>query len=91
MAKFMLQAIELDANISDEERNLLSFAFKNTVGTRRNSWRMISSIESKPDIEEDKKELIKAYRADIELELREICNKVLVSLIYKCNFYATKL
>ncbi|KAI1724952.1 14-3-3 protein [Ditylenchus destructor] len=77
MAKFMLQAIELDANISDEERNLLSFAFKNTVGTRRNSWRMVSSLEAKPDIEDDKKELIKAYRADIELELREICSKVL--------------
>ena len=31
----------------NEERNLLSVAYKNVVGARRSSWRIISSIEQK--------------------------------------------
>ena len=30
-----------------EERNLLSVAYKNVIGSRRASWRVISSIEQK--------------------------------------------
>ncbi|KAI6660634.1 14-3-3-like protein GF14 kappa [Oopsacas minuta] len=30
-----------------EERNLLSVAYKNVIGSRRTSWRIISSIEQK--------------------------------------------
>ena len=30
-----------------EERNILSVAFKNVVGTRRAAWRVLSSIEKK--------------------------------------------
>ena len=33
--------------LSTEERNLLSVAYKNIVGAKRSSWRVISSIENK--------------------------------------------
>lgn len=33
--------------LSMEERNLLSVAYKNVIGSRRASWRVISSIEQK--------------------------------------------
>ena len=33
--------------LSLEERNILSVAFKNVVGTRRAAWRVLSSIEKK--------------------------------------------
>jgi len=35
--------------LSVEERNLLSVAYKNVIGARRASWRVITSIESKGD------------------------------------------
>ena len=61
-----------------EERNLLSVAYKNVVGTRRSSWRVISSIEAKTD-EEAKQAMVKVYRLSIEKELQDICTEVLVS------------
>ena len=76
MAKSMKQVTEIGADLSNEERNLLSVAYKNVVGTRRSSWRVISSIEQKSG-EESKKDLAKAYREKIEEELRKICNEVL--------------
>ena len=75
---------ELGADLSNEERNLLSVAYKNVVGTRRSSWRVISSIEQKSG-EESKKDLAKAYREKIEEELRKICNEVLVCLLQEGN------
>ena len=63
--------------LTSEERNLLSVAYKNVVGSRRSSWRVISSIEQK--CEEEKQALAKEYREKIEKELQEICDEVLVS------------
>ena len=65
--------------LDNTERNLLSVAFKNVVGSRRSSWRVISSLEQKTDNDEGKKRLIEDYRKKIEEELTKICNQVLVS------------
>merc|ERR1712000_144621 len=43
----MKKVTEMDSELSNEERNLLSVAYKNVVGARRSSWRVISSIEAK--------------------------------------------
>ena len=71
--KLLVQKRAESSPLSVEERNLLSVAYKNVVGARRNSWRVISSIESKGD-----KEQAKEYREAIEKELQEICDEVLV-------------
>lgn len=68
--------------LSIEERNLLSVAYKNVIGARRASWRIVSSIEQK---EESKKngthvELIKQYRHKLESELGAICEDILAIL-----------
>ena len=39
--------------LSVEERNLLSVAYKNVIGSRRASWRVISSIEGKDTVVSD--------------------------------------
>lgn len=41
------QLAELQVQLTVEERNLLSVAYKNVVGARRASWRVLSSIEAK--------------------------------------------
>ena len=65
--------------LDNEERNLLSVAYKNVVGARRSAWRVVSSIESKTEGSEKKLEMAKQYREKIEKELKQICNDVLVS------------
>ncbi|GFO46182.1 14-3-3-like protein [Plakobranchus ocellatus] len=63
--------------LDNEERNLLSVAYKNVVGARRSAWRVVSSIESKTEGSEKKLEMAKQYREKIEKELKTICNDVL--------------
>ena len=64
-------------DLSIEERNLLSVAYKNVVGARRSSWRVISSIEGKVEGSEMKRSMAKDYRERIEKELKDICQEVL--------------
>jgi 14-3-3 protein beta/theta/zeta len=73
------------APLDNEERNLLSVAYKNVVGARRSAWRVVSSIESKTEGSEKKLEMAKKYRETIEEELKSICNDVLVSNLTGCR------
>lgn len=77
MAAAMKSVTESTAELSNEERNLLSVAYKNVVGARRSSWRVISSIEQKSEGNEKKQGLAKEYRQKVEKELKDICNEVL--------------
>ena len=67
-----------DKDLTNEERNLLSVAYKNVVGARRSAWRIISSLEQKAEREGGKKaELAREYRDKIKKELKEKCDEVL--------------
>ncbi|CAB1336101.1 14-3-3 protein beta/alpha-2 [Oncorhynchus nerka] len=77
MAGAMKSVTEQGGELSNEERNLLSVAYKNVVGARRSSWRVISSIEQKTEGNEKKQAMAKEYREKIETELQDICNDVL--------------
>jgi len=80
MAGSMKAVTETGIELSNEERNLLSVAYKNVVGARRSSWRVISSIEQKTEGSERKQQMAKEYREKVEKELRDICNDVLALL-----------
>jgi len=80
MAASMKKVTERGDELSNEERNLLSVAYKNVVGARRSSWRVISSIEQKTEGNERKQTMAREYREKVEKELDEICQDVLVLL-----------
>jgi 14-3-3 protein beta/theta/zeta len=77
MAAEMKAVTCMDTELSNEERNLLSVAYKNVVGARRSSWRVVSSIEQKADKDSNKEKISKQYRIKIEEELKNICEQVL--------------
>lgn len=82
MAKAMKQVTEMGEALEQEERNLLSVAYKNVVGSRRSAWRVISSIEMKQKENEDatKSNLAAEYKKTIEQELEDVCKDVLTLL-----------
>jgi len=81
MCKFMRALVEWTdskaekVDLTVEERNLLSVAYKNVIGARRASWRTLNVDEHKDD------ELIKLYKRQVETELDAICKDVLDLLI----------
>jgi 14-3-3 protein epsilon len=81
MVEAMKHVAELNVELTVEERNLLSVAYKNVVGARRASWRIISSIEQKEKNKESGKgthaDIIRSYCQKVEKELAAICNDVL--------------
>ncbi|CAK9860470.1 unnamed protein product, partial [Sphagnum jensenii] len=81
----MVEAMEKVAKSVDvgeltvEERNLLSVAYKNVIGPRRASWRIVCSIEQKEESKgnDEHVAVIKDYRAKVEQELSTICDSIL--------------
>ena len=64
MVSAMKSVASMDVELTVEERNLLSVAYKNVIGARRASWRIISSIEQKEENKaaDDKLKMIRSYR-----------------------------
>uniref|UniRef100_A0A3P8ZVL9 14-3-3 protein epsilon n=1 Tax=Esox lucius TaxID=8010 RepID=A0A3P8ZVL9_ESOLU len=79
MVESMKNVAGMDVELTVEERNLLSVAYKNVIGARRASWRIISSLEQKEENKggEDKLKMIREYRQTVETELKSICNDIL--------------
>ena len=78
MIDAMTQVVKAEANLSVEERNLLSVAYKNTIGSRRTAWRALSSIEKKEEQKGSKNlPLLKGYKQKIENELNKYCKEIL--------------
>lgn len=85
MVKAMTNVVKLEVALTVEERNLLSVAYKNVIGARRASWRMINSIvqKHKADGQDESSMKVKIadnYRKTIEAELNEICGDILKNL-----------
>jgi 14-3-3 protein epsilon len=80
MVNYMKSVAALGVELTVEERNLLSVAYKNVIGAKRSAWRIISGIEQKEetkDAESSKVGFTRQYRVEVEKELKDVCNDVL--------------
>jgi hypothetical protein len=83
MCQFMKELVlwadkqEPKHNLSSDERNLLSVAYKNVIGARRASWRTLTGVK---DPSSDSAELVQEYQKQVEAELKEICEEILALL-----------
>jgi len=67
-------------DLSVDERNLLSVAYKNVIGSRRASWRTLNAEGQDEKSEDVNAGSIRIYQKQVELELKDICNAVLTLL-----------
>ncbi|KAK4374037.1 hypothetical protein RND71_004714 [Anisodus tanguticus] len=79
MVNAMKNVATMDVELTVEERNLFSVGYKNVVGSRRASWRILSSIELKEESRGNEQNVkrIQEYRKKVESELTDICNNIM--------------
>merc|ERR1712110_191084 len=82
MVASMKAVASLDVELTVEERNLLSVSYKNVIGARRASWRIVSSIEQKEESKGNTSnvEKIQEYRKTVEKELNNLCGDIVALL-----------
>jgi len=77
MCDFLSQLVKIKSAdneaLSVDERNLLSVAYKNVVGTKRQSWRMLTQ----GNFQDLSKDVLDSYKVIVEKELEEICDEVI--------------
>jgi 14-3-3 protein epsilon len=79
MIENMKRVVSSNQKLTVEEENLIAVAFRNVIGARRASWRMVLSIEQKEESKGNmaRVSMIKDYREKIEGELATICEDIL--------------
>merc|ERR1712051_598240 len=82
MATHMENVGKKGDELSVEERNLLSVAYKNAVGSRRAAWRIISSVMEKEKSKQNTEQAgwAQEYCQKVEKELQNICDRILALL-----------
>jgi len=72
MEALIKRKLDAKAELTADQRNLLSVAYKNVVGAKRSSWRMLSE-----ENQFENAELVQKYKKRVEKELDDVCNEIL--------------
>jgi len=84
MKELVLSVVKDSAHptLTQDERNLLSVAYKNVIGARRASWRTLNA-DAMSEEHKANADLLLEYKKQIEAELSSICKDVLDLLTNK--------
>lgn len=90
MVTFSADLIKMNPELNNEERNLISVAYKNQIGARRTAWRALAAIEQKDEEKGGKHlEVIRSYKKKVEGELetisKDVANVIDTYLLGKAN------
>lgn len=78
MSTLVDENLENQKALTADQRNLLSVAYKNVVGAKRSSWRVLNETsDGQGDLDTD---LAKEYKKQVENELESVCKEVLGKL-----------
>lgn len=79
MLDAMKKIVNLGQELSVEERNLLSVAYKNSISGRRSAWRALESLEKKEEQKNQTQHVqyIREYKKKVQTELTSICNDLI--------------
>jgi hypothetical protein len=82
MTKFMKWlvkvVVEKGSTLTVEERNLLSVAYKNVIGSRRASWRTLhAELSQDGQAGQEFESILQEYKSQVEKELKSTCDDIL--------------
>jgi len=69
----MKRVVAISPELNEEEKNLLSVAYKSVISARRNAFRTVAALEGRADPNSSISELIKGFRNRLETEVGEVC------------------
>jgi len=72
MEKLVARKLDKKEGLSPDQRNLLSVAYKNVVGAKRSSWRVLNE-----DNQFESENLVQSYKKKVEAELEGTCLQIL--------------
>ena len=77
MVKSINKFVVLGPKLTKEERNILSSGYKKIISDKRNSWRLLNSMEKKEEKKNSSQiENIRIVKKNIEKELNQICDEI---------------
>jgi 14-3-3 protein epsilon len=78
MVVWITKFIQLEPKLSLDERNILSAGFKNIIGGKRSSWRLLQNLERKEEKKGNNGNLngVRDVKKKVENEMRKICDDI---------------
>jgi len=80
MVDIMKRIVDIDGDLTVEERNLFSIAYKNLISGKRMAWRFVNSLwekEKNKDAQSWKINQLLQLRQSLEDNLNAVCNEII--------------